>query len=216
MRICYRSLLDFASFCCPSLLFGLCARCFYCHNISLPTCSSRLLLFCGFWGWYVFDFMIFFAAHYCFLILGALSRVYRSFALFSACWLPINAFSRLPSPDVAGLFRCFSTVFSTFHVKHCCFLYDLLLFHRLFFTVSKAIFCGFCCLVFLIFACCHTVLCGLHADCLLLAFVGGRCRGIIFLLSCLALLCATPHFLIRAAFVPCFRVENVFVRVSES
>ena len=31
-----------------------------------------------------------------------------------------------------------------------------------------------------------------------------------------ALLCATPHFLIRAAFVLSFSVENVFVRVSES
>lgn len=34
-----------------SLFFLGCARgFFYCHQISLPTCSSRLLLFCGFWG----------------------------------------------------------------------------------------------------------------------------------------------------------------------
>ena len=117
-----------------------------------------------------------------FLILGAFSRVCRLFALFSPCWLPINTFFSFAFPRCRRSLPMFSVVFSTFHVKHCCFLYEILPLLCSFFTVSGAIFCGFCCLIFLILACCHTVLCGLCVGCLLLAFIGTRCRGIIFLL----------------------------------
>ena len=102
----------------------------------------------------MFDFMIFFAARHCFFDFRRfLARLPFVCVVFPVLVANKHFFLAYLPPDVAGLFRCFSTVFSTFHVKHCCFLYDLLPFHRLFFTASKAIFCGFCCLVFLILAC---------------------------------------------------------------
>ena len=113
--------------------------------------AIALLRFFG--GWYVFDFMIFLRRAIVFLILGALSRVCRLFALFSPCWLPINTFFSFAFPRCRRSVPMFSVVFSTFHVKHCCFLYEILPLLCSFFTVSGAIFCGFCCLVFLILAC---------------------------------------------------------------
>ena len=156
--------------------------CFLPHNIAAYMFVAAIAQLLFFWGWYVFDFMIFFAARHCFFdfrhFLARLPFVCVVFPVlvankhfFLICLPPM-------SQVCSDVFSCFST----FHVKHCCFLYEILPLLCSFFTVSVAIFCGFCCLLFLVFVCCHTVLCGLHADCLLLAFVGGRCRGIIFLL----------------------------------
>ena len=94
--------------------------------------------FAVFEGWRALDVMFFFAAHYCFLILGAFSRVRRLFALFFQCWLPINTFFSLTFPRCRRSVPMLSAVFPTFHVKHCCFFYKILPLLCLFFTVSGA------------------------------------------------------------------------------
>ena len=137
----------------PPSFFGCARGVFYRHTISLSTYSSRLLLICCFFWWYLLDVMIFCGAILFFFVLGAFSRVCRLFALFSPCWLPINTFFSLAFPRCRRSVPMFSVVFSTFHVKHCCFLYEILPLLCSFFTVSGAIFCGFCCLVFLILSC---------------------------------------------------------------
>ena len=108
--------------------------------------------FAVFGDWYVFDVMIFFGTLLFFDFRRILARS-PFVCVVSKCWLPINTFFSLTFPRCRRSVPMLSAVFSTFHVKHCCYLYDLLPFHHLFFTVSKAIFCGFCCLVFLILAC---------------------------------------------------------------
>lgn len=99
-------------FVAPSF-FGLCATYVFCHTISLPICSSRLLFFYGFWGLACAWRHVFLRRAIVFLILGALSRVCRLFALFSPCWLLINIFpSILPRcrGAVPMFFNCFFNV----------------------------------------------------------------------------------------------------------
>ena len=79
-----------------------------CLHVRRNYCS-----FMVFEGWHALDVMFFFAAHYCFLILGAFSRVCRLFALFSPCWLLINIFPSILSRcrgAVPMFFNCFFNV----------------------------------------------------------------------------------------------------------
>ena len=120
------------------------ATTYHCLHVRRGYCSFAVF----FWGWCLLDVMIFLRRTFVFLILGAFSRVRRLFALFSQCWLPINTFFSLTFPRCRRSVPMFLAVFSTFHVKHCCFLYEMLPLRCLFFTVSGAISCGFVVLSF--------------------------------------------------------------------
>lgn len=139
MRIHYRSLFGFATFYWLPLFFVVREVFFF-----IATPYHRLharrgyCSFAVFGGWYVFTSWFFLRRTIAFLILGALSRVCRLFALFSPCWLLINIFPSI-LPRCRRSVPMFSVVFSTFHVKHCCFLYEILPLLCSFFTVSGAI-----------------------------------------------------------------------------
>ena len=137
--------------------------------------------FAVFGDWYVFDVMIFFGALLFFdfrRLLALLPFVCVVFPILAAnkhffltCLPPM-------SQVCSDVISCFSNVSCETLLF---FLQNIASSLFVFYSIRGDI-CGFCCLVFPVFACCHTVLCGLRVGCLLLAFIGARCRGIIFLL----------------------------------
>lgn len=101
-------------FVAPSFFWAVRAMCFFatryrCLHVRRDYCS-----FMVFEGWRALDVMFFLRRAIVFLILGALSRICRLFALFSLCWLPINTFFSLAFPrcrrSVPMFFNCFFNV----------------------------------------------------------------------------------------------------------
>ena len=117
------------------------------HHIAAYMFVAAIAFLLFFGDWYVFDVMIFFGALLFFDFRRILARS-PFVCVVSQCWLPINTFFSLTFPRCRRSVPMFLAVFSTFHVKHCCFLYEMLSLRCLFFTVSGAISCGFVVLSF--------------------------------------------------------------------
>lgn len=133
------------------LFFFCCARgVFYRHTISPSTCSSRLLLFCGFWGLVCVWLHDFFAARHCFFdfrrLIARLPFVCVVFPMLAAN----KHFSFHPSPISRGCSDVFQLFFQrfmwnivVFSMIYCLFSVCFLRYPRLYSVVFIALFFWF-------------------------------------------------------------------------